>query len=150
MLRYILCYLGSTIWCSTYRELSRKITRRRFSIFGYWDFFQFTTQLTTKVIVYLELHQNMSIWSFKIVCTLLMISKASRHTSNSDEFESKREKIASISKGKRVIRCIGNIKNDCIFKDWHTGLDSSSFNDSTNLGFSLEFHEKNHYYYYYS
>ena len=71
-----------------------------------------------------------------------MISKASRHTSNSDEFESKREKIASISKGKRVIRCIGNIKNDCIFKDWHTGLDSSSFNDSTNLGFSLEFHEK--------
>ena len=46
-----------------------------------------------------------------------MISKASRHTSNSDEFESKREKIASISKGKRVIRCIGNIKNDCIFRD---------------------------------
>ena len=136
------CFVSGTIWCSIYRELSRKITRRRVSIFGYWDFFQFTTQLTTKVIVYLELNQNMNIWSFKIVCTLLMISKASRHTSNSDEFESKREKIASISKGKRVIRCIGNIKNDCIFKDWHTGLDSSSFNDSTNLGFSLEFHEK--------
>ena len=45
-----------------------------------------------------------------------------------------------MSRGKRVILCIGNIKKDCIFRDWQTGLHSSSFNESTNRGFSL--HQK--------
>ena len=60
--------------------------------------------------------------------------------SNSAEFSSSLEKIALMSRGKRVILCIGNIKKDCIFRDWQTGLHSSSFNESTNRGFSL--HQK--------
>ncbi len=36
-----------------------------------------------------------------------------------------------------VIRCIGSMRNECMAKDWQTGLDSSSRRTSTNLGFSL-------------
>ena len=72
--------------------------------------------------------------------TLLIMLSDSWQGSNSAEFSSSLEKIALMSRGKRVILCIGNIKKDCIFRDWQTGLHSSSFNESTNRGFSL--HQK--------
>ena len=65
------------------------------------------------------------------------MSKASLHASYSGDISSKRLKIASSSSGSLVILCIGNIRNECIANDWHTGLTSSSLRASTNLGLPL-------------
>ncbi len=49
------------------------------------------------------------------------------------------ECIASMRRGSLVILCMGSMRKDCMFRDWHTGEDSSSRRASTNLPFfSLE------------
>lgn len=46
--------------------------------------------------------------------------------------------MASTRRGRRVILCMGNMRKECMARDWHTGDDSSMLSTSRKRGlFSL-------------